>query len=143
MFSVTDTVAGLRFFADGSATIVDYKTGRVPSQKQIEHLLNPQLPLEAAMLKCGGFETTVTSLRELVHIQLTGGEPPGRDIPFKGNADDIAGKALAKISALVARYDDAAEPYRSHAMPERMRHESDYDHLARVREWSRGAEDTQ
>ena len=41
--------------ADGTARIVDYKTGGVPSARQVEAGLSPQLTLQAAILARGGF----------------------------------------------------------------------------------------
>ncbi len=41
---------------DGGGAIIDYKTGDLPSKKQVRALLSPQLPLEGAILAEGGFE---------------------------------------------------------------------------------------
>src|SRR4029450_5874135 len=40
----------------GGWEIIDYKTGRVPSPKELEGLFAPQLLLEAAMAQHGTFE---------------------------------------------------------------------------------------
>ena len=42
--------------ADGSFAILDYKTGQPPTGKQVRMGLSPQLTLEAAILREGGFE---------------------------------------------------------------------------------------
>ena len=42
------------------------------------------------------------------------------------------------LAAFVAAFDDRAMPYRSRPRPEFAPRYSDYDHLARVREWSAG-----
>ena len=41
---------------DGSFAILDYKTGQPPTGKQVRMGLSPQLTLEAAILREGGFE---------------------------------------------------------------------------------------
>ena len=41
---------------DGTWDVIDYKTGRVPSKKELDALFAPQLLLEAAMAARGGFE---------------------------------------------------------------------------------------
>jgi ATP-dependent helicase/nuclease subunit B len=129
-------------FPDGSAAILDYKTGRVPSDKQIREFKNPQLPLEAAMLKRGAFgDTRADSVTELVHIRLTGGEVPGEARIAGVDADAVAEEALARLARHIALYDNEDFPYRSRAMPERVTDVGDYDHLARVREWSRGEDE--
>ncbi|HMI95696.1 MAG TPA: double-strand break repair protein AddB [Micropepsaceae bacterium] len=125
------------FFSGDAASVLDYKTGRVPSHKQIELLLSPQLPLEGAMLLAGALgDFRATSLREFIHIRLTGSEPPGREVVAAVDANAKANEALARLTARVARYDNPAQPYRSREMPFRMSDEGDYDHLARVREWT-------
>ena len=141
-FTLRGRADRIDFFADGSASILDYKTGRVPSDKQIKQLLSPQLPLEGAMLMMGAFgEARARAVRDFVHIQLTGGEPPGRECVADVDADSKAMEALAKLTAHVARYDDPLQPYRSREMPYRLSDVGDYDHLARVREWTLERED--
>src|SRR5262249_56421828 len=43
---------------DGSYAILDYKTGAPPTAKQVRMGLSPQLTLEAAILRGGGFADT-------------------------------------------------------------------------------------
>jgi ATP-dependent helicase/nuclease subunit B len=141
-FTLTGRADRIDWFANGAASVVDYKTGRMPSDKQIEELIAPQLPLEAAMLLQGGFDAPQTSIvRELVHVRLTGADPPGAEKIAKVEATAKAGEALAHLAALVFRYDDPSQGYRSREMPFSVTDVGDYDHLARVREWSRGDED--
>jgi ATP-dependent helicase/nuclease subunit B len=125
-------------FADGTVSILDYKTGRVPSGKQIKALNAPQLPLEAAMLLRGGFAgASANSVRELIHVQLTGGEPVGNTfVADVEDVDQLAEKAWLDLAQRVQMFDDEATPYLSRFAPERTTDTGDYDHLARVREWS-------
>jgi ATP-dependent helicase/nuclease subunit B len=45
--------------------------------------------------------------------------------------------ALRRLAAVVAKFDDPDTPYRSRERPMFLRRgPGDYDHLARVREWS-------
>ena len=70
---------------------------------------------------------------------LKGGVPPGRlePIVFKdGTPASQAERALAKLTTLVQRFDDDNEPYRSLVHPMWKARYGDYDHLARVKEWS-------
>ncbi|PMV79916.1 hypothetical protein C1X51_32675, partial [Pseudomonas sp. FW306-2-2C-B10A] len=39
----------------GGVRVIDYKTGGVPTTKQIESFMAPQLPLLAAMARAGAF----------------------------------------------------------------------------------------
>jgi ATP-dependent helicase/nuclease subunit B len=134
-FTLRGRADRIDFFPDGAASLLDYKTGRVPSDKQIEKLISPQLPLEGAMLLEGALgDHRAASLREFIHVRLTGAEPPGEECIVDAGA--LATDAMARLTARVARYDDPAQPYLSRAMPFRRSDEGDYDHLARVREWT-------
>ena len=73
--------------ADGSYVILDYKTGQARTEKQVRSGLAPQLTLEAAILRGGGFPgiPAGASVSGLAYVLLKGGEPAGRDcaIDFK------------------------------------------------------------
>jgi ATP-dependent helicase/nuclease subunit B len=90
------------------------------------------------MLLQGGFaEYRAPSIRELIHVRLTGGEPAGEDmIAELKNANVLAEKAWRTLTNHVEMFNDESVGYLSRAMPERTTDKSDYDHLARVREWS-------
>jgi ATP-dependent helicase/nuclease subunit B len=122
--------------SDGSAAVLDYKTGSLPSPKQIKTLLNPQLPLEGAILNGAGFASAgdVTT-SELTYIRFGGGAEPGeiRDIP---NAKALIADAEAKLRARIADYDNESMPYLPRLIPFRADQPGDYDHLSRVREWA-------
>ncbi len=133
--------------ADGRYAILDYKTGAARSEKQVRTGLAPQLTLEAAMLRNGGFKgiPAGATIAELVYVLLKGGEPAGaaKSIAFKdGTPDSQADRAIEKLTVLAGRFDDENEPYRSLVHPMWMTHYGVYDHLARVKEWtSAGGED--
>jgi ATP-dependent helicase/nuclease subunit B len=140
-FTLTSRADRIERLADGRFAILDYKTGQVPSDTQVTIGLAPQLTLEAAILRQGGFKDIAGggSVDELTYVALKGGEPAGleRTVKFKeGDADSHADTALAKLAALVARFDDPEQPYRSLALSMWSSRYGDYDHLARVKEWS-------
>jgi len=129
---------------DGSYAIIDYKTGSGRTEKQVRTGLAPQLTLEAAILRNGGFKNiTSGSVSEIAYVTLKGGEPAGKpaEIKFKeGTPDTQADHALARLKALAAQFENAATPYLSLVHPMWTNHYGDYDHLARVKEWSLGGE---
>ena len=102
--------------------------------------LAPQLTLEAAILHAGGFgDLTPGPVSEIGYVTLRGGEPAGVSIPIdfmEGTPDSQAERALAKLKELAAIFADPATPYRSLVHPMWKTHYGDYDHLARVKEWS-------
>lgn len=132
-------------FADGSFAILDYKTGSTPTEPQVRTGLSPQLTLEGAILRQGGFKNlTPGSLSELAYVSLRGRNPAGeaKRIEFKDETADFhADKALARLKAVLARFANPKEPYRSLVSPMWKTRYGDYDHLARVAEWSAGGED--
>ncbi|HEY2243584.1 MAG TPA: double-strand break repair protein AddB, partial [Xanthobacteraceae bacterium] len=127
---------------DGRYVILDYKTGAARTEKQVRTGLAPQLTLEAAMLRGGGFGGIAAggSVAELLYVQLRGGDPAGevKPIQFKDGTtpDNQADRALAKLTELARHFDDDNTPYRSLVHPMWRTHYGDYDHLARVKEWS-------
>ncbi len=133
--------------ADGSYAILDYKTGQARTEKQVRTGLAPQLTLEAAILRRGGFPNVPegSSVAALAYVMLKGGDPAGeaKPIDFKeGTADSQAELALGRLTEVALRFEDEATPYRSLVHPLWSTRYGDYDHLARVKEWSaNGGED--
>jgi len=141
-FTLSGVADRIDLLNDGNAAILDYKTGRPPSPPQIRELLAPQLPLEGAILAEGGFPGLgKLAVEELLYLHISGGVEGGRtqSIP---DVPELIAKAVSQLSARIARFDDPATPYRARVRPFSTTSEGDYDHLARVREWSvSGAEE--
>jgi ATP-dependent helicase/nuclease subunit B len=127
---------------DGRYAILDYKTGRAPSSKQVKSGLSPQLTLEGAILRKGGFDGIPegASIANYLYVELRGGAPAGEQkiIDMDKTTPDIeADNALAKLTELLLKFADPGNGYASRERPMFMnRGGGDYDHLARVREWS-------
>ena len=126
--------------ADGSYAIFDYKTGQPPTEPQVRSGLAPQLTLEAAILRNGGFSGVAAgSVSEIGYVRLKGGDPPGESKNIKlstGTPDSAADIALQKLTSIAKKFVVEGEPYRSLVHPMWKRHYGDYDHLARVKEWA-------
>ncbi|MDO8423861.1 MAG: double-strand break repair protein AddB [Parvibaculum sp.] len=124
---------------DGTLTIIDYKTGGMPGKREVEVGLAPQLPLEAAMAARGGFGKDLTKeTSNLMFLRLTGGAKAGetRAIPTIGLVENI----WDDLVRLLKQYEDEATPYLSHPRPQFIGRFAEYDHLARVKEWSTSGE---
>ena len=120
----------------GAAAILDYKTGRPPSDRQVQELIAPQLPLEAAILAAGGFAGPgKRTAEELIYLRLSGG-PNGNDEQSIENAIELTARATEKLQGLVSLFAQDTTPYLPRLRPFSRRDSGDYDHLARVREWS-------
>ncbi|MBO1022238.1 double-strand break repair protein AddB [Methylobacterium sp. SD274] len=133
---------------DGTACIVDFKTGQPPSNKEVFAGFSPQLTLEAAMLKAGAFDG-VTRTREtpdLLYVHATGGRKPFEPLavkPPRGDPrtmDAIVEEHERRFRGLVARFMAGEAAYVSRPYPKYARSYGDYDHLARVLEWSLAGE---
>ncbi|MFC5067644.1 double-strand break repair protein AddB [Flaviflagellibacter deserti] len=125
----------------GGYAVLDYKTGRAPTDKEVGSGFAPQLPLEAAMLAAGAFDDTPAGgTADLIYVQLSGQAEPGksRSVAVKDKtAAEVADEALAELKTLIDRFEDPMQPYRSGTHPKfKRRPNGDYDHLARLAEWS-------
>ena len=122
--------------AGGGVVIVDYKTGKPPSAKDIALGLAPQLPLEGVIFEAGGFSSSGESkgqpeLAELQFWQLSGDEAGGR---LERRSVELIEAAREGFLALVSHYDQATTTYPAAYRPPTARR-GDYDHLARLGEW--------
>ncbi|SKA03410.1 double-strand break repair protein AddB [Consotaella salsifontis] len=133
---------------DGSLELIDFKTGTEPSAKQARTLLAPQLPLEGAMVKRGGFKGLEEGRRvaDLLYVRLRERDFYDERLSFEDKkagvvttADDLSEAALEKLKGLHAAYRDEKRPYLARQRPFRAGDFSaDYDHLSRAREWAAG-----
>jgi ATP-dependent helicase/nuclease subunit B len=146
VFKLTTRADRIERLADGRYAILDYKTGSTPTERQVRTGLSPQLTLEGAMLREGAFKDVPPgSIAEIAYVSVRGREPAGELKPIEftdgATADQHADKALARLKSIIAQFEDETTPYRSLVSPMWKTRYGDYDHLARVKEWSAGAED--
>jgi len=129
-------------YRDGGYAILDYKTGTMPNKKAVGLLTAPQLPLEAAILKgCGFPDVPPGPVVELAYWKLSGGEPAGTiQLNDDGDPEELAVEVRSRLEGLIAAYDDPATPYPAIPRPAEAPRFNDYEHLARIREWSLGGE---
>jgi ATP-dependent helicase/nuclease subunit B len=132
---------------DGSFAILDYKTGQPPTGKQVRMGLSPQLTLEAAILREGGFENihAGSSVGELVYVRLSGNNPPGEqrslELKIRNNdtpqrPDEAADYALEQLEALIRKFENEETAYTSLNLSMWSNRYGAYDDLARIKEWS-------
>jgi ATP-dependent helicase/nuclease subunit B len=131
--------------ADGSLRLLDYKTGKPPSKKQVESGEKPQLPLEAAMLAAEGFRgVPAAAVERLVYWRLTGGPTPGEVPKLDLSPAEIsaaANDATAQLRQLAERFLWGEAPFLARPHPGRKPAGEDYDHLSRLAEWSAADEE--
>ena len=133
--------------SEGTFAILDYKTGQPPTGKQVRMGLSPQLTLEAAILREGGFEGILAgaSVGELTYVRLSGNNPPGeqKTLELKINKGDqpqppdvAADEARRKLEALIRAFENENQPYTSLNLSMWSNRYGSYDDLARIKEWS-------
>ncbi|HHZ08498.1 MAG TPA: double-strand break repair protein AddB [Rhizobiales bacterium] len=127
----------------GLADILDFKTGSGPSKGQAHTLLAPQLALEGALLMRGAFqgiEARMPAGLAYVRLRPNGKVEEESILEFNRRqraAPDLSEEAWRRLERLFAHYADPAVGYLSRAVPFREGDTGgDYDHLARVQEWS-------
>lgn len=126
--------------------ILDFKTSTPPSSKQVRDLLFPQLALETALLMRGAFTDFQNLIpSKLFYIPLNGKDKitPQSILSEKAEKDqqniiNLGERAWEHLIALMEYYQNPQQGYLSHAVPMIKQYESDYDHLARLWEWSNG-----
>ncbi|HEY3636747.1 MAG TPA: double-strand break repair protein AddB [Rhizomicrobium sp.] len=120
----------------GGAAIIDYKTGAPPTDSQVG-VFASQLPLEGAILERGGFDDVGRlDTAQLVYIRFSGGEVPGETRVVQRDARALVAETYANLVRLISDFDNEQTAYVSRVAPYRADSAGDYDHLARVREWS-------
>ncbi len=151
-FLLTGRADRIDLLPDERLSIVDFKSGTAPSAKQIAFGESPQLALEAAIARRGGFEGVPEGeAAELVHVVLKGiegrdrlcvfdGYKGGRDAPARSLPETVE-RTEEALRGLVAAYAVEAKGYLSRAHPFKRGDREPYDHLARVREWSIGSDE--
>jgi ATP-dependent helicase/nuclease subunit B len=135
--------------SDERVSILDYKSGELPTLAQCLAGFEPQLPLEAAIARSGGFKDIAAPVEigELGPVKISGGIPPGKyelfgfskkQIEESGIAsfDQLADSALARFKLLLASYAKEEQAYLSTPRAKWRKRYNQYDHLARLKEWS-------
>jgi ATP-dependent helicase/nuclease subunit B len=148
-FTLTARADRIEHRTDRTFAILDYKTGQPPTGKQVRMGLSPQLTLEAAILRAGGFRNigAGSSVSELLYVRLSGNNPPGKPILLelkvnKGDEpqspDDAADEARRKLETLVRAFENQDQAYTSLNLSMWANRYGRYDDLARIKEWSAG-----
>ncbi len=123
----------------GGAIVIDYKSGTPPGAEEVKVGFAPQLTLEAAILKRGGFEgLPALEPRQAIYLKV-GGRDGGAEKPAGGKDADIAAlaeKHFGELKTLLDQFASETTPYLSRPFPKFASRYAKYDHLARVKEWS-------
>lgn len=118
---------------DGGIVIYDYKTGSIPSPRQVREY-DKQLLLEAIIAEAGGFQDLPPApVATAAYIGL-GSKDGTHPIDLTDPEFDLRAVA-ARFVNLIRAYGERSLGYASRRAMEREDHAGDYDHLARYGEW--------
>jgi len=143
-FILSATADRIDQLADGSYSIIDYKTGRIPTAREIYAGYAPQLPLEAVLAQTGSFEGLAAApVSDLSYWQLKGGKDIAKITSYnlsgsrytRMDVSEVTRKALEGLKSLVNVFDLPQTPYLNNPRPDNLGY-GDYDHLARTLEWT-------
>jgi ATP-dependent helicase/nuclease subunit B len=130
---------------DGELVLIDYKTGAAPGHKEVLLGLSPQLSLEAVIALESGFkDLAYGKVARLEYWRLSGGAVPGeiKEVrqPGRGggpvDANDLAEKARQGLVDLLRSFGKPDAVYPPSPRAEYAPRYNDYEHLARIAEWT-------
>ena len=131
-FVLTAKADRVDLLKDGKICVIDYKTGQAKSKKEIRAGYAPQLPLEALIANNGGFlDIGKKETKALKYWRLA-----KEEIVVAEDIDEVVSYNEKNLKELIAVFDFETTGYLSRPNPFRAPKYSDYDHLARVKEWS-------
>ncbi len=143
IFDLTARADRIEQRKDGSMLVLDFKTGRMPSIREVVAGFAPQLVLEAGMLARGGFDIARAGDIDALYIKLGGPDdlvarPAGGK---KASMPDLVADQFEGLAALLNQLRNPDTPYASRPYPQFLARYGAYDHLARVKEWASADED--
>lgn len=120
------------------SAIIDYKSGGSFTKQGMLNGTYPQLPLEALMVEAGGFEIKATTVAALTYWVVNGSKDGGKETKIIDPAvlDQAKQNAREGLQQLIDTFDLESTPYYSLPRPDKAPRFNDYEHLARVREWT-------
>ncbi len=125
----------------GGAELIDFKTGSIPTNKDMQNFMSPQLPMEAMILRQAGFaDLPQADSDALTYIKLSHGPNPFEVTKFatgKQSLDaliDDYWRHFSGYAQIMLMQDHIAMA--AQLMPkENQQFAGDYDHFARQKEW--------
>ena len=121
------------------AAIIDYKSGGQYTIKQMMEGRLPQLPLEGLILQNGGFTRINPNSVAALSYWIMNGSKEGGEQKIMADANQISQaikNAAQGIKDLIDRFDCEDTAYYSLPRPRNAPRFNDYEHLARVKEWT-------
>ena len=132
-FLITATADRIDELKDGSLRIIDYKTGKARSKKEIEKVTAPQLPIEGMIAQESGFKNV--PVNKVSSMQYWSFKGKSEKTDSEQSQNSII-KIKQVLQNLIDAFDDENRPYLAKPIPGGGGQYGDYDHLSRFLEWS-------
>ncbi|NOX94915.1 MAG: double-strand break repair protein AddB [Alphaproteobacteria bacterium] len=136
-FTLSARADRIDLLSDGSAFIIDYKTGTPPPTNLQAKKFSPQLPLTGLIVANGGFDelgpTPVSGFQYIRIVSRSGKKTDDAGADGAKCAEMIT-NAETGLRELLLHFSDPSTPYPSQPRPQYTDDFGDYDHLARRRE---------
>lgn len=134
-FSLLCTADRIDWLKDNSISIIDYKTGTIPTQKEIIAGFSPQLHLEGAIAMNGGFSNDLPTNIANIEIWKMNRANNSEIIPLPFNNLKMSQAALNGLIKVLTKFANKNTPYVAYPRPDITIKGDPYYHLARVQEW--------
>ncbi len=127
---------------DNSLRIVDYKTGQLPSEKDVTLGRSPQMTLEAIMAQKGGFsDFEAMNVQSLLYWQISGNSSAKEPKPIMLKDSPILENTENLLYAVIEHFADSETPYFARPYGSSVKIFGNYDHLSRFKEWASSGDD--
>lgn len=149
VFTITARADRIDITTEGKIKIVDYKTGTPRSKNEVNAGYAPQLPIEGLIASKGGFNKEINgkkfNIKALPIDELSYWKLGDKVICYNVTDEDYKLNLIEKtednLQKLVSLFDFKTTPYIARPNPKHLPKYSDYEHLARVKEWAVEADD--
>ncbi len=148
-FTITARADRIDITKDGKINVIDYKTGTPRSKNEIDSGYAPQLPIEGLIATKGGFYKEIdgkkininsAEINDLVYWKL-GDKVIHHSVINDKNGLNLIEETSERLHTLISKFDFETTPYLARPNPKHLPAYSDYEHLARVKEWSVESQD--
>lgn len=74
----------------GQSVVIDYKTGSLPTKKEVDSGLSPQLIIAGLMLQEGGFGIKVQNVKQIMYVKISSSKPYIQTLRIELNREQLA-----------------------------------------------------
>ena len=132
-FTITAKADRIDETIDGHLNVLDYKTGKARTLKEIITGMAPQLPIEGLIAEKGGYAGIPAKKVSTLRYWRLGKEEIAANSEQSQKGLE---RTMSYLQTLIAYFDKETTPYYAKPNPHDAPDYSDYDHLSRFLEWS-------